>query len=120
MLIHFWNSPWDVISAGCVSTCPFTSHVGILEGLMCHVVTAPTISMLHLCCGGTFSRLFVVSLLLCGLICGDIHPNPGPSPGPGPGSVCDCLVSSYGIQCDRCDRWSHSQCVFVQDSECIG
>ena len=109
-----------MISAGCVSTSPLTSHVGILEGLMCHVVTT-TISMLHLCCGGTFSRLFVVFLLLCSLICGAIHPNPGPSPGPGkvPCSVCDGLVSSYGIQCDRCDRWSHPQCVFVRDSEYI-
>ena len=55
----------------------------------------------------------VFSVLL--LLCGDILPNPGPASVKYPCTVCSKSVSysQKGIECSRCDRWTHALCAKV-------
>ena len=59
----------------------------------------------------------ILTLLL--LLCGDILPNPGPTNIRFPSTVC-CKSVSYsqkGIECSRCERWTHASCANVSNKE---
>ena len=59
----------------------------------------------------------VLSILL--LMCGDILPNPGPARVKYPCTVCckSVLHSQRGIECSRCERWTHALCAKVSNAE---
>ena len=59
----------------------------------------------------TSRNKFLFCILL--QLCGDIAPNPGPPVIKYPCATCSKAVTSRqrGIECSRCENWSHANCV---------
>ena len=65
----------------------------------------------------TFKKTFMFCNLL--QLCGDIALNPGPQEITYPCATCSKAVTSRqrGIECSRCERWSHATCVNMSVAE---
>ena len=53
------------------------------------------------------------------LVAGDVEANPGPTSQRCPCTRCGKTVKNFdrGIQCDRCENWTHSECCYVSREE---
>ena len=60
---------------------------------------------------GQFKKFLVLALLLLG---GDVEPNPGPN-FKYPCGMCakPVKLNQRGVQCDICDSWFHTKCMFI-------
>ena len=72
-------------------------------------------SCLVLCCYFLFLTVVMYFLLI---LSGDIELNPGPGPKFPCGICCKAVKSNQkAIQCDGCDKWFHTRCNSISDTE---
>lgn len=115
---YYYDSARSTITGEAPDTVRF-APVKLRLNALCLVATRKQLSHLALVLRGTPPSRVLISWTL--LTSGDIETNPGPSRRwKYPCTVCSAPVKSNqrgGIQCDRCDLWTHASCGGVGQEE---